>query len=735
MSHWQRRLRYAVALFVVVFAALVAVSFRKGQSRPPAPNVPKGDPNAILYTSGGFEYKGTKQGKTSYSIKAGTLATYADNRSKFGGGVTVVLPEKSGRQITIQSQEAEVTNPPGHEVGTAVFNGGVKLTTSDGITVTAATATYNDEDQVTRIPGPMTFAKGRMSGSGVGATYDQQRNVLWLLDQAKVDVAADPKGGSGAIHVTSKSAGMARADHYMKFLGGSHMDGEGHVIDADESTAYLTPDDERVTRMELRGNSRIVGKPGGSGPQDMRAKDIDLTYAENGRTLQSAHLVENASIQLPGEQGKAARRISGKGIDVALAPDGSTVTNLTANERVQVDLPPDGDLPSRRIRSASLIATGAPGQGIQAATFTGDVEYRENRAARGTLAAIDRTARSQRLDVKTKPGFGDIEQADFHIRVHFTDGAQTTADAPMAVYAIAQDRLDLSPGEGEAGSGPHVSDGRVSVEARTIQMTLGGQRIKADTRVRSVMISQSKPKPGETAVKMPSMLKQDQPVNVTSNRLDYDSAHDVAVYEGNARLWQDPDTQIQADKLVLEDKTGNLHATSKVVTSMMITEDNKDTKEAKDTKDTKEPKGRSATEPTNTTADELLYEDAKHKATYTGTAHMSGPSGDVTADRIELFLAEQGGQLERAEAEGNVVSRQEARRAYGRHLTYNAKTDDYTMVGTPVKIYEDTSPDCKVSEGAMATFRRTGSTMTVSGSTAAPHKSYSVPCGSSPGSH
>ena len=42
---------------------------------------------------------------------------------------------------------------------------------------------------------------------------------------------------------------------------------------------------------------------------------------------------------------------------------------------------------------------------------------------------------------------------------------------------------------------------------------------------------------------------------------------------------------------------------------------------------------------------------------------MSGPDGDVTADKIELFIAEQGGQLERAEADGNVVSRQEQQRA------------------------------------------------------------------------
>ena len=65
----------------------------------------------------------------------------------------------------------------------------------------------------------------------------------------------------------------------------------------------------------------------------------------------------------------------------------------------------------------------------------------------------------------------------------------------------------------------------------------------------------------------------------------------------------------------------------------------------------------------------------KHRATYTGNAHMSGPSGDVTADKIELFLAEQGGELERAEADGNVVSRQDLRRAYGKHLTYQAKDE------------------------------------------------------------
>ena len=147
----------------------------------------------------------------------------------------------------------------------------------------------------------------------------------------------------------------------MRFSGSARMDAEGHIIESDEAVAYLTPDDEKVTRMELRGSSRIAGKPGQSGPKLMSARDIDMAYAPDGRTLQSAHLIEGAAVELPGDPGKPGRRIAGKTIDIAMAPDGATVTNLVANENVQVDLPADGDTPARRIRSASLLATGAPG--------------------------------------------------------------------------------------------------------------------------------------------------------------------------------------------------------------------------------------------------------------------------------------------------------------------------------------------------------------------------------------
>lgn len=720
---WQKRLRFAIALFVAIFAIAVVVSLRKGREAGRRAAVPAPQLEKDAISKGGAGHVDTRdRGKGGISLKFGSQITYADNRSRLSDGVTLIVPDKNGRSITIESKEAEITRPEGRQIGNSSFTGGVKLTTSDGIVVTSPTATYSDQDQTARIPGAVAFSKGRMTGSAVGATFDQTRNVLWLLDQAKVDVAPDKTGG-GEIHITAKTAGMARNEHYMKFQGNARLEGQHHTLTGDDVTAFLTEDDERMTRMELRGSAAIVGKPGASGPEDMRARDIDLAYAEDGRTLRSAKMIENASMQLPGEKGRAGRRIAGRTIDVAMAPDGSTVTNLAANESVQVDLPAEGETPARRIRAASLLATGQSAAGIDAATFSGNVEYRESRAARGKTPAVERTARSARMDLKTRPGFGDIEQANFHTNVHFTDGAKTSADAPTAVYVIGQDRLDLGADQGDTGPGPHVSDGRISVEARTISMVLGTQIMKADTNVRSVMIGSKPGAKAEGGVRMPSMLKQEQPVNVKSNRLDYDGANSVATYDGNARLWQE-DTTIRADRIRLEDKTGNLRATGSVVTSMVLTEANDSA-----------AKPGAAPQATNTTAEELLYEDQRHRATYTGKAHMSGPNGDITAAKIELFLAEQGGQLERAEADGNVVSRQELRRAYGQHLTYNTKDGTYTMTGSPVKVYDDTPGDCRVTEGAIATFQRVAGASSVQGSDAFPHKSGPAVCGSGPGTY
>jgi lipopolysaccharide transport protein LptA len=740
--NWQKTARRAIVAFVLVFIAIVIAAGRHRKAPPASEPAPRRvDPAAVVEGHGTGKIEKYRDGRVVLLLTFGSQLTYPDGRSKLTGGVSVTA-DRNGRPFTLTSSEAEVAMK-GSDLDKAHFTHDVKLKSND-LEVAADEATYTEADGVVKIPGAVTFARARMKGSGVGATYDRNREVLWLLDQARIAVVAD-KSGQGALDASSKSAGLARQENYIRLAGTAHINADTRLIDADEITIALTPatpkePDQRVRSLEMRGNSRITGGGGASAsaPQAMSARDIDLTYAEDGRTLQRANLLENAVVQLPGEAKGAGRRIAGRTVMIDLAPDGATVTSLTANDNVQVDLPPDGDLPAKRIHSASLVATGAPGAGLQNATFTGNVEYREVRVARASLPAVERIAHSQSLLVETKPGLGAVQQADFHGNVHFTDGPQVAADASRALYHVDRDVIELSSTQEPGPVSPRVSDGRVTVEARAIQMTLGTRKLTADTKIRSSMMPEQKPAPaiapvapigargkpapagraGTTAAAakpqpagrgnadathVPGLLKQDQPVTVTSNRLTYDGDVGHAVYSGNARLWQG-DTTVRGDTVTVDDKTGNLEAQGSAHTEMML--------------DDVDPAGKRTATRTTGDGDAFVYDDAKRLATYTGKAHMIGAEGDLTGEKIELYMKPDSNELERVEgygANGNVIIKESGRTASGARLTYTVETETYLMTGTPVVAVETTPPDCRKSVGAVLTFQRAVGTVSTSG--------------------
>jgi lipopolysaccharide export system protein LptA len=160
---------------------------------------------------------------------------------------------------------------------------------------------------------------------------------------------------------------------------------------------------------------------------------------------------------------------------------------------------------------------------------------------------------------------------------------------------------------------------------------------------------------------------------------------------------------LQGETVVLDDRAGNLTANTQVRTRMMLEELDKKTNE----KQLVESLGSS---------DRFVYEDEVRRATYTGNAHLTGPQGDVTAKRIELFLQEDGRTLDRAEAYDDVVARLEGgQRASGARLTYFAEDERYVMTGTPVRILEIVEGGCRETLGAALTFIRSTDTISVVG--------------------
>ena len=90
---------------------------------------------------------------------------------------------------------------------------------------------------------------------------------------------------------------------------------------------------------------------------------------------------------------------------------------------------------------------------------------------------------------------------------------------------------------------------------------------------------------------------------------------------------------------MIDNKAGNLGATGNVITTTDAGADGRTRTEEEGARgvDRRPPK-------------DFKYDDAARRMTYTSDAHMSGPEGDMTAARIELFLKPSGDELDRAEA-------------------------------------------------------------------------------------
>ena len=675
---WQRILRPALGLFALAFAIWVAVSIRERKPAPGSALPGRTDKDAVVESTKGqtYRHKGAAQ---DVRIDYDKLFTYQSGRSRFVGA-RISVTGRAGRDFDIKANEAEIAENQSQ----IDLRGAVVITTSDGLKVETDSATYTESDGVTRAPGPVKFSRARMTGSSVGASYDRQRDVLWLLDQAHITVAPDDKGAGGA-DVTAGAAGYAKRDRYIRFERSVKMRRGPQLITADGALVTLEAAADVVESIELRGSAQVAGVgQGANGLESMRSRDMNLGMADDGQTLQQATLVGEAVVRVAGGANAPAQQLASQAVDVEIAPDGQSVQGLSAQDDVQLDLPAaNPGAPTRRIRSRSLDADGEPGvPGLRTARFDGEVEFREATPAGKDKPAVDRVVRAPKLETKLQSGLGTIDRATFTEGVSVKDGTRT-AQGPTMIYDVVQGTIALASPAGATGF-VQVSDERINIEAGSLEWTLDGTRMVAQTNVKSVLKPGAGPA-GSKAVKRPSMLTADQPINVTAANMTYNQQTGHAEYTGDAQLWQGA-TSIRAKTITLDEATGGLTAKD-AVRSVMRVETKTTVKPEATAADKAAPAPTAATttavaappraagpgaapataaapaqgsaagkgkpgvlaSDTIATANELVYDDAERRARYTGTARMVGERGDLRGERIELYFDESGRGVSRLE--------------------------------------------------------------------------------------
>ena len=158
------------------------------------------------------------------------------------------------------------------------------------------------------------------------------------------------------------------------------------------------------------------------------------------------------------------------------------------------------------------------------------------------------------------------------------------------------------------------------------------------------------------------------------------------------------DTTIRAEKLTLDEAKGDLLASGKVLTNLVIASK------------TAEPGAK--TKPTIARAETFSYSDDTRMATYTTAAQLNGDQGNLSAGKLELQLAKAENALDRLEATGAVTAVVDRRTVTGTRLTYSPADDKYVVVGAPVKMLD---AECKETNGKTLTFWKASDRVQVDG--------------------
>lgn len=680
MTGWQKRTRAVLAVIVLGVIGAVGYTLRPREARIAPAAVETLPPTVTVITKGGdaIQLKGSSR---DLRIEFERQESYSNGQNKLFG-VRINVDNRGGRNYTVTGKEMVL----GKDQSSFDVAGDVKLETSDGLTAYGQSASYTDTEKIVKVPGPVKFARGRMSGTGVGFTYDEQRDTLWILNQAVVHFAPDK--GAGAADLTAGGFGFARRDRYMRLERTMHMERDGQVTDANEATVTLFPDRDESDYIELRGSSKVTGGAGMGLLKSLSANDMNLDYREDGRTLQHATLAGQADIQLATKGGSAGQRLQGGNMDIALAPDGS-VSGLSARDKVEVTLPATADTAARTIKSNALTAAGGA-QGLSTMNFSEGVAYDE--AATKEQGA--RSARARTLDASLDPAAGTLTQAEFKNAFHFEDGPMS-ANSANAIYRIVEGQLELRGKEGNAV--PQIKDETLTIDADQIDVTLSPRKMVASGKVQSVLQPSKKPGGNAPAAKRPGLLQDKDPVNVIAAKLTYDEASRKGEYTGQARLFQG-ETQINGESITLDETKGDLIVTGKVITTLVIAEKN-----AKPGVPQTPMVGR---------AGSFTYTDETRRAVYKTLATLVGSQSDLHADTIDMLLAPEENTLERLEAAGAITATVDKRVVTGTKLSYLPAEDKYVVLGVPVKMIDT---DCQETTGKTLTFFKSSDRVVVDG--------------------
>jgi lipopolysaccharide export system protein LptA len=456
---------------------------------------------------------------------------------------------------------------------------------------------------------------------------------------------------------------------------------------ADRAELLLTGPRQLLQTATLSGNVQLLAQ--GAQPAEASAGHVVLRFAGK-QILQTVHA--EGGVRLTQKKGAPA-------VTAASAPQTADAQDLELSAPAMDFVVKNGrHLERAETSGPPQIAVAQPGAHQQTVVTAGQFTFgftEQNRLASlhgepdarivtSTTGQPDRVSTSRTLDVAFRPtgGIASIVQEG---GVAYLDGTRK-AWGQRATYTTVDQMLVLN------GS-PRVTDTSMTTTAQVIRLNRATGDAVADGGVKSTY-SQTKAQPDG------ALLASADPIHVTSRSVTVRRTPGIAIYSGNARLWQNANVvesrtiQFDREHRALEAQGTNAQQVSTVLVQV--------------------DKNGKAT-PVTITSQHLSYNDAERKIMLDGGVTAKGADVTMTAKKMNVFLRARNqsqagsdpgtpGQLDRIVAEDNIVITQPARRATGDRLEYVAADDKFVLTGGPPSIFD--AEHGKITGDSLTFFRR-----------------------------
>jgi lipopolysaccharide export system protein LptA len=574
--------------------------------------------------------------------------------------------------------------------------------------------------------------------------------------------------GPNAATINALRATIAKDPHVV-VLDHPHLRSGERQGDADEATLFLRPDN---TVDHVLANGNILLESAGVQPAEARSEQLEMTMAQQRNTLRTVVLSGNvraqvanrqpveagrprpanlneaskAPVQAPQEwpmQGNAGRVVldfAGKNLltkvhaedhvkllqHQAAANSSATAQDLEltasgvdffmANKTSRLDR-------AETAGAAQIAIRPTPSNGQQtvvtAAKF--DAHFDDSgqfssvhgapdaRIVSQNPGQPDRVSTSRMVDATFEPGSG-IQSVVQQGNVAYVDG-ERKAWGTRARYTPADQILVLT------GS-PRVLDGGMTSTANSMRLNRETGDAFAEGDVKTTY-NDLKAQPDG------ALLSSSSPIHVTAHTMTAHSNSAVALYTGDARLWQDANI-VEAESIEFDRDHRSMVAlgseASKTVSTVLVQND------GSNNSSNKSLAGNKSEKPTliAITSTRLTYADNERKAHFEGDVVAKGADFTVTAKKMDAFLQARGpdnnsasvaGKLDKVIAQDQVVVTQPDRHANGDLLIYTASNDKFVLTGGPPSIFD--AERGKIT-GVSLTFFRHDDRVLVEGNNSSP---------------